>query len=330
MAAPLVVAAFLALGPALVDSDASLPALATEPSIRGDTLAFVCEGDVWVADIGVGTAHRLTRHEGTESSPKLSPDARFVAFTGEYDGAREVYVMPTEGGPPRRLTYRYEGSEVLGWSPDGRHVYFRSGQIPRPFQLFRVPVSGGFPEQLPFEFLSHAAAAPDGRRLVFTRFPRSGHAWFRYEGGMRNTIWVADLLDLKFQEVATAQGSCEYPQWAENRLVFAVDLGGKFVIQSVDERGGDRKTLVGPSELEIRFLDTDGEWLVYNRGLTIERVRVAGGRPETIRLKLVSDRVHTRTFRVSAADFVQDVRIGPTGSHVLAISRGQVISLPVG
>ncbi|MFQ3667934.1 MAG: S41 family peptidase [Fimbriimonadaceae bacterium] len=330
MASALLAALVVASGVVHPQPESGLPALATEPSIRGNALAFVCEGDVWIADIAAGTAQRLTRHEGTESSPKLSPDGSRVAFTGEYDGAREVYAMPVRGGAPKRLTYRYEGSEVLGWSPDGAYVYFRSGQIPRPFQLYRVAASGGFPEKLPFEFLSHADAAPDGRRLVFTRFPRSGHAWFRYEGGMRNSIWVADLPSLRFQEVAAGEGSCEYPQWAGNRLLFAVDLGGKFAIQSVDERGRDRRTLVGPSDEEIRFLDTDGDWLVYNRGLAIERVRMSGGPPETIRLNLVSDRMHTRPFRVDAADFVQGSRIGPTGRRVLVVSRGQVLSLPVG
>jgi tricorn protease len=106
------------------------------PDVFGDTVAFVYAGDLWLAPAAGGTARRLTAHPGIEVFPKFSPDGSQVAFTGQYDGDEQVYVMPTTGGSPRQLTY-YPAQgplpprwgydhQVYGWTPDGSRVLFRS------------------------------------------------------------------------------------------------------------------------------------------------------------------------------------------------------------
>ena len=99
------------------------------PDIAGDRVAFCYAGDIWTAPAKGGNATRLTAHPGLELFPKFSPDGKWIAFTGQYEGDEQVYVIPAEGGEPRQLTYYpargpfpprggYD-NQVMGWTPDG-------------------------------------------------------------------------------------------------------------------------------------------------------------------------------------------------------------------
>ena len=75
------------------------------PTIGGGAIVFAAEGDLWKVPVAGGVALRLTAFEGEEAFPKLSPDARLVDFTAQYEGNEDVYVMTASGGEPVRLTY---------------------------------------------------------------------------------------------------------------------------------------------------------------------------------------------------------------------------------
>ncbi|MCP4634162.1 MAG: protease, partial [candidate division Zixibacteria bacterium] len=106
------------------------------PNVSKDKVVFVYSGDIYTALRTGGQATRLTSHEGLEWFPKFSPDGKRIAFSGQYDGDVSVYVIPSDGGEPKRLTFhpgiqrtsdRF-GPEnvVMGWHPDGDKVLFRS------------------------------------------------------------------------------------------------------------------------------------------------------------------------------------------------------------
>src|SRR5947209_14939232 len=78
------------------------------PDIHKDKVVFVYAGDLWLASTSGGVAHRITSHPGRELFPKFSPDGKWIAFTGQYDGNFNVYVMASEGGQPKQLTF-YQG-----------------------------------------------------------------------------------------------------------------------------------------------------------------------------------------------------------------------------
>src|SRR5687767_11781075 len=84
----------------------------SQPALFGDRLVFVSEGDLWTASIPADsvsptpiTAHRLTSSDGSETRPCFSPDGQWIAFTAQYDGNPDVYIMPADGGAPKRLTH---------------------------------------------------------------------------------------------------------------------------------------------------------------------------------------------------------------------------------
>jgi len=144
--------------------------LLTQPAIGPTQIAFVYANDLWTADLDGRNARRLTTDIGLEMSPVFSPDGGFIAFSGQYDGNTDVYVVPASGGVPKRLTWHPGADIVQGFTPDGSAVLFTSGRFSftgRYTQLFTVPVGGGFPERLKIPHAFRAVYSPDGTRLAY-------------------------------------------------------------------------------------------------------------------------------------------------------------------
>src|SRR5436190_23368644 len=86
--------------------------LLAQPAISKNHIAFIYAGDLWVADLDGKNVKRLTADEGAELNPAFSPDGPLIAFTGQYDGNLDVYVVPVTGGVPTRLTW-HPGADVV-------------------------------------------------------------------------------------------------------------------------------------------------------------------------------------------------------------------------
>ena len=144
---------------------------------------FTAEGDLWKVDRNGGQAQRLTTHHSDETRASISPDGRTIAFTAAYEGPTEVYMMPIEGGLPKRLTFDGGGAAVVGWTPDNRVLYATSKFAGLPsLQLAQVDPASGSRKLIPLAQASDGAVADDGT-LYFTRFPFQGSNARRYRGG---------------------------------------------------------------------------------------------------------------------------------------------------
>ncbi|MGZ4000524.1 MAG: DPP IV N-terminal domain-containing protein, partial [Mucilaginibacter sp.] len=95
------------------------------PTLTPDakTVIFSYEGDLWKVDIGTPVAVRLTAMQGEETSPHVSPDGKWLAFSSNQFGNNDVYVMPLAGGEIKQLTYSDAGDQVDSWSWDSRSIY---------------------------------------------------------------------------------------------------------------------------------------------------------------------------------------------------------------
>src|SRR5262245_48969154 len=151
------------------------------PDLYGDQVVFTYAGDLWLAPVAGGTARRLTSHPGVELFAKFSPDGRWIAFTGQYDGDEQVYVIPVTGGEPKQLTfYPARGplttrwgydNQVYGWTPDGKSILFRSNRDSWTLgvtRLYTVPMTGGPAEPLPMPESGAGDFSPDGTKLVYS------------------------------------------------------------------------------------------------------------------------------------------------------------------
>ncbi|HET9785080.1 MAG TPA: protease, partial [Terriglobales bacterium] len=123
------------------------PLLVRDPSLSRTQIAFAFGGSLWTVGRNGGTAVRLTAGPGIQSHPIFSPDGTRIAFTGEYDGNVDVFVVAATGGEPRRLTYHPGADVAAGWTPDGKQVIFTSSRnsYARFDRLFAIPAAGGMP-----------------------------------------------------------------------------------------------------------------------------------------------------------------------------------------
>ena len=223
------------------------------PDIHGDRVVFTHAGDLWTAPAGGGDAVRLTTHPGLEIFAKFSPDGNWIAFTGQYDGDEQVYVMPSSGGVPRRLThYPARGplpprwgydNQVYGWTADGAAVLFRSmryGYGLTDTRLFTVPVGGGLPRPLPMPVSGAGALSPDGTRVVYSPLTRDFRTWKRYQGGWAQDLYIFDLAGHQLTRVTDHPRSDRDPMWIGERICFASDRDGKLNLFAFDPPPGRR------------------------------------------------------------------------------------------
>jgi len=174
------------------------------PTIYNNQIVFSYAGDLYTVSSSGGTARKLTNDEGYEMFARFSPDGKWIAFTGQYDGNTEVYVIPSEGGIPKRLSYtatldRDDISDrmgpnniVIGWR-DNENILLRSRW--RDFnsfigQLYLQPLNGGMLEQLPLPRGGFSSYSTDKKKLAYNRVFREFRTWKRYRGGQADDVWI--------------------------------------------------------------------------------------------------------------------------------------------
>src|ERR1044072_9458532 len=175
------------------------------PDISGDKVVFTYAGDLWTAATAGGAATRITAHPGVEVLAKFSPDGKWLAFTGQYDGDEQVYIVPSTGGVPKQLTfYPAKGpfaprwgydNQVYAWTNDGKAVVFRSQRdswtLPQS-KLYTVSIDGGAAEPLPMPEAGSGDFSPDGAKMVYSPRTRDFRSEKRYGGEQANTLFIFD------------------------------------------------------------------------------------------------------------------------------------------
>ncbi len=307
------------------------PRLLRMPAIHGDTIVFGYAGDLWVTEVGSGSvARRLTSHPGAEIRPKISPDGRWVAFSGSYDGPSEIYIVPIEGGEPRRLTYEGSNSNALGWTPDGKIAYGSSaGNFTRRQQrLWYVRPEGGLPIRTPIYEATEVSFLGDGKTLVYTRgFPAN---WRRYRGGHQGRISLYNFDTNSYRELP-AQREQNYSPMAVGRSVYYVSDKNLATLNlyryDLDRRRAEQLTHY--TDADVRSPDTDGKSIVWERDGRLEVFDIASGKVTRPAPRILSDLLPTRSRLQPLADYMTGIAISPSGSRVAIEARGEVFSVPV-
>lgn len=298
------------------------------PDIHGDLVAYTSEGDLWLGNLKSGESKRLTTDAGVERNAAFSPDGKWIAFEGEYDGSRQAYVIATEGGAPRRLSSVENFRAVTGWTPDGQNVLIRKLQSPTNYEQDLLPVKGGAPVRVPLEFSSHVWFGHSADEYAFTRFNRWSMNWFRYIGGMQNQIWVHR--NGKFSQITSVDGTNEFPVWVGDRIYFSNEKDAKFTLMSVAPDGGKARVELPASDTEIRELSTDGQKVIFEKGPDVQIFDPADKAAHPVAFTTTSDLIHMRPTMVDPENGMTSMSLTPTAKRALFETRGQIVSVPVG
>ncbi len=313
------------------------------PDIHGDRVVFSYAGDLWLASIDGGLATRLTAHPGLELFPRFSPDGSRIAFTGQYDGDEQVYVIPAAGGVPRQLTYYpargplaprwgYD-NQVYDWSPDGQAVLFRSLRYSTDLsdsRLFLASVDGGLPVPLPMPESGAGDLSPDGTRVVYSPLFRDFRTWKRYEGGWAQELYIFDRETHAVERVTEHRRADRDPMWIGNAICFTSDRDGTLNLYAYDLASRETTQLTHSDTWDVRWPGDDGVGrIVYELNGELQIYSIEEGTSRPVAVTVPDDGLAMRPSRVAAADLIEDAELSPKGERALFVARGDVFTAPI-
>ena len=333
----------LSLSSAAAAAQESETRLLRFPDIHGDRVVFCYGGDLWRAPAAGGTATRLTAHPGREVFPRFSPDGEWIAFTGQYDGDEQVYVMPADGGEPRRLTwYPARGplpprwgfdNQVQGWTPDGDAVLFRSLRDAgggAQGRLYTVPVGGGLATALPMPNAGSGDLSPDGKQVVYSPLFRDFRHWKRYEGGWAQNLYLFDPETSTHAPIAHSARTERDPMWIGGKVVFSSDRDDRLNLYSADPATGAVLQLTRHDPWDVRWPATDHvSRVVYELNGALRVLDLATGADDAISIEVPDDGLWKRERRVPVGGSIRGFGLSPAGERALFVARGEVFSAPV-
>ncbi len=307
-----------------------------QPSLRGETIVFVSEGDLWRVSARGGVAARLTTDAAGEGSPAISPDGTTVAFVARYDGPAEVYTMPLAGGPPMRHTWQASSGggtpTVAGWTKDGRVLYATTARSTLPsVQLETLDPASGSSQPIPLAQAADGAWNEAGTALYFTRLPFQGSHTKRYRGGTVQQIWrwdggAAEAVLLTGDYPGTSKG----PMVWNERVYFLSDRDGTMNLWSMTGDGKDLRQHTKRS-WEIAEASLDAGRIAFRSGADLFLFDIAAGTETPLAITLGSDLDQTRERTVKdPLTWTTSAHLSPDGKRVVLTARGQVFVAPVG
>ena len=300
--------------------------------VHGDQVVFTYEDDLWLAPTAGGEARRITRHEGIERYAKFSPDGTHIAFTAEYDGGRDVYVMDLADGEPVRLTFHPANDRVVDWHPDGQHVLFRSTRVYpyRTEKAYLVPVAGGMPSALPLPRAGLASFSPDGAWIAYNRLSREERTWKRHKGGTAQDIWLSNLATGEFYQITQWEGTDNFPMWHADKIYFNSDqLFETLNVMEYDARTGALRPMTQYADYDVKYPSMGPGAIVFQYAESLQLLDLTSGEVRPIPVHIPSDAVQMRASYEKIADHIGTFSLSPTGKRLLVSARGEILDLPL-
>jgi len=315
------------------------------PDIYKDKIAFMYGGDLWLASSNGGVARQITSHAGRELFPKFSPDGKWIAFTAQYDGNFNVYIIPSDGGQPKQLTF-YQGSatplsdrmgihnEVVTWFPDSKRIVFLSrrdasnGWIKR---LYRVSIEGGLPEPFPMDQGGLASFSPDGTRIAYNQIFRNFRTWKRYTGGLAQDITIYNLKNNTVDAmVPHTEWVDTFPMWHGNTIYFNSDRGPEhhFNLYSYDLNTKQLEQLTHFNEFDVMWPSLGPEAIIFENAGYLYTFDLQSKQPKKLAIYLPGERDEAMKHWISVSKNITDFDISPEGKRAVFAARGDVFTAP--
>ncbi|MGH8274416.1 MAG: S41 family peptidase [Gammaproteobacteria bacterium] len=344
--------AFTLAGATLIGLLAAHPALAAGnalvrfPTLHGKTIVFEAGGNLWKVGIGGGTAERLTADPGYDQMPRFSPDGKWIAFTGQYAGQDDVYVMPAAGGAVKRLTFHSDvtaqaplrwgpNNMVLTWTPDSKNIVFLSRRdifnswFGRPFE---VPVTGGLPTELPLPKGGMMSYNADGTKIAYNRIFRNFRTWKHYYGGLAQDVWIYDFKTKKVERITHWKGSDVDPMWdtSNDTLYYISDRGPNHIMNLWAYSLKDKKF-----RQVTHFKNYDIDWpslgdtgIVFQQAGKLQVLALPSEKLMTVSVTVPNDDIRTQPYWYDASQMIRSADIAPNGKLAVFGARGDIFTVP--
>lgn len=315
------------------------------PDVSKSHICFVYANDIWIVPRSGGLASPVASPPGQEAFPKFSADGNSIAFVGNYDGGRDLYIVDLDaslaGSPARRVTHHPYGENLADWNPDGSLLFMGNGfaGLPRQTQLLKVPAEGGLPIHLPVPYAGFGSISPDGTWLAYTPHTTDTRTWKRYRGGMATDVWLFNLKDNSSKRISDWEGTDTIPMWVpggDGKVVYFLSDRGpehRLNIWSYDLGTGTSAQVTRHAEFDVRWPSIGpgpngkGE-IVFQLGSEMRLLDLATGKDTIVKVTIPGDRPTLRSRTVDASGLTRSATISQSGKRIAAEARGDIWSIP--
>ena len=312
--------------------------LLRHPSINGNRIAFAYGSDIWTANSDGSNPQRLTVNQDVEYNPCISPDGKWIAFSGNYEGNIDVYIVPVTGGNPRRLTYHPNADVVRGWN--GSKVMYassRASATTRYQRLFLVDAVTGSDEAMKMPEATEGSVSPDGKYTAYIKVnnPADGNRNYRpfklYRGGLMPRIWIFNNTTYDIEEIPGSKNNNNMrPVWVKDHIYFLSDRDNHNVnVYSFNTATKEVRKLTDYKDYDVKTLQSDGSHLVYEQAGKIHLLNLAGMKSETLKLSLSADMPARRAHYEDGEKFIRNADVSPTGVRAVFETRGEIFTVPL-
>lgn len=317
----------LAAGPAAAEDPRPLM---RHPTLHGDSVVFAHGGDLWSVPAAGGTAVRLTVDDGDEELPRFSPDGKLVAFTAEYDGNADVYVMSPQGGAVTRVTWHPGYDRVAGWNPASGKILFASDRQgwPPVRRLYEIAPDGSGLEELPIHEAAWGSVSADGRFLAYTPVAREHRTWKRYQGGLAQDVHLYEFATREDRRLTDFRGTDRLPMWIGGAVYFVSDRDRTLNLFRLDPATGATEQVTDHQDYDVQWPSSDGKRIVYELGGRLFLYDPSAVVPRQIPVTVAADAPEARPYVEDVSDEIQDLAVSPSGKRALLVARGEVFTVP--
>ena len=317
--------------------------LLQQPAISDAHVAFVYADDLWIAELpantaptgdvlDLGTARRLTSHVGAETNPRFSPDGQWLAFSAEYDGNRDVYVLPIAGGVAKRLTWHPDPDIVQDFTPDGRVLFAspRYDYARRHAHLFTVGTEGGFPERLPIPHAASASFSDDGAKIAYNPLSPAHLQWKNYRGGRVSRVWIYDVAsqDVLAIEQPAERANDDEPFWLGGDVYLRSDRAGEFNLFRFNPETRALEQLTEHDDFPVLGASAGGGRIVYEQAGYLHLFDAESGQSTRLQIGVAADLVETRPRWESGDENIRTASLSPSGARAAFGFRGDIVTVP--
>jgi tricorn protease len=297
-------------------------------------IVFVFGGDIWIVEKSGGTAIQMTNSPGEESWPKFSPDGKSIAFTAGYNGSQNIYVMPTTGGVPTRVTYESSADRMIDWHPDGKRLLFASmgdnGGRRLLNQFFMISKDGGLPEKLPIPYGELASFSPDGKKLAYITKITENYPFKRIRSGNNSDIFVYDMATRKVENITNRIAIDGKPAWAGKTIYFLSDENEemRLNIWAYETDTKSLKEITNFKDFDISYLSAGNKDLVFEMGGDLYLMDLNSRKYKKVDVNVVSDLMTELPQQKNVSQSIANMTVSPDGKRVILEARGELFNVP--
>ncbi len=305
--------------------------LLRQPALSSTHISFAYGGDIWVSDLDNQKVLRLTSTPAVESNPEISPDGKLIAFNSNRSGNQAVYIVPIEGGTPKRLTWHPSSASVCGWTSDGKFILYSTSRDNAPTgfaRMWRVSAEGGPSTVLTSQWAADGSLSPDGKQVVIDRIQRWDVEWRHYRGGQNTPLVILNLTDQTEKLLPNESTIDIQPLWLGNTIYFLSDRNRTSNIWSYAPGSGELKQVTNYNGSDIKWLSGFGNKLAFERDGYLHLLDLSSNETKQLNITILADFPWAETKWEDVTGSLSSVSISPTGKRVIMEARGDIFTIP--